>query len=77
MSTLSNRRAKIYRLYLVQPVGDFAPTNWIQKPNRLKIVRRIATTNRLGKADAQKFTHNHAAIANRTATDGWFVIMAS
>jgi len=75
MVTLTQTAAKQYRLYLVRPTGDFQPTNWQQKPTRFKIVSRIDTTARRGKADAARFLYNIDAI-KRPSIDSWYVVLS-
>ena len=69
-SNIRNR----YRCYLVQPTCDFKPTNWQQRPTRFKIVSRVDTTNRRGKADAAKFLHNTDAM-NQGDVESWYVVL--
>lgn len=75
MSILRTRSTTNYRCYLVRPVGNFNPHNWQEKPARYTILERVGETNRLGKADANRFLHNHAAIENGTANQCWFVVL--
>ena len=68
-------RSPLFRCYLVQPTGDFKPTNWRQRPKRFKIVSRIDTTPRRGKADAAKFLHNLGAMT-QSSIDSWYVVLS-
>jgi len=75
MVTLPKRAVTQYRLYLVQPIGDFQPTNWQQKPSRFEIVSRLATSSSLGKIDSAKFLFNNTALS-QPRIDSWYVVLS-
>ena len=71
MSILRTRPAKRYKLLIVEPVGNWTPSNWQEKPTRFRIVKTVDRVTRLGKADAWKFMFNVKAIADGTACQRW------
>jgi len=74
MSILRARTQRSHRVYLVRPVGDFSPTSWQQRPERFTIVRRLETTERLGRADALRWLHNNEAAGNDSIGE-WAVVL--
>ena len=59
MVSLPSSARPTYRLFVVKPTAGFTPQDWRQRPDRFTIVKRLETTNRVGKADALKWLHNH------------------
>jgi hypothetical protein len=75
MTSLQTRTPTNYRCYLVEVTEpNWNPDSWQTKPRRMKIIRRIADTPFRGRADAWKFLHNMAALANGTSRT-WLMTM--
>jgi hypothetical protein len=73
MTAIRKRPENSYHAFLVKPSEDFCPSNWQQKPEAYQIIEYLGPRNRLGSVDAWRFMHNHQAISQGTATDGWAI----
>jgi len=73
MTAIRKRTHNNYHAFLVKPTKDFCPSNWQQKPESYKIIEYLGPKNRLGSVDAWRFLHNHQAIAEGTAAEGWAI----
>jgi hypothetical protein len=62
-----------YHAFLVKPTADFCPSNWQEKPESYQIIEYLGPRQRLGRVDAWRFMHNHDAITQGTAQDGWAI----
>jgi len=73
MTAIRKRKSTDYHAFLVKPAEDFCPDNWQQKPDSYQIIEYLGPRNRLGSVDAWRFMHNHTAIEQGTASDGWAI----
>ena len=49
----------LFRVLIVEPVGEFTPTNWRQAPSNYRVLRvAVEPTKSLGTVDAFRFLHN-------------------
>jgi hypothetical protein len=55
-------RTNGYVTFIVEPIGNFAPTNWRQTPVAYRVVECEGSSPTLGQADSWKFLHNQSAI---------------
>ncbi len=76
MDTVYTQAPKLrnrYRLLMVAPVGTFQPSNWRQAPRAYRIIES-AEYPLLGKADADRFLFNQAALGSGIAGDRWAIV---
>ena len=60
--TKPRTKTKGYLTFVVEPTGDFAPTNWQETPASYRIIEFVGPKRLLGEADSWKFLHNQAAL---------------
>ena len=73
---LKERQPKMrFRVHLVQPVGQFKPTNWRNQPNAFRVLS--STDHQLrGSADSHKFLANQHILANGLFGQRWAIVEA-
>lgn len=62
MTKLRKKPAPSFHAFLVEPLADFQPKNWQDKPKNYRILEYLGPKQYLGRADAWRFLHNHRAL---------------
>ena len=61
-SISKNRVLNTWHAFIVEPVGEFQPTNWQGIPQSYRIVEYVGQKKHRGDADAWRFLKNREAI---------------